>query len=79
MAIDLKISHEDQLVRATVSGGPRRGDYLKVLQEIAAAKAVGYRKIVDLRFVPLDYKITDLRAFGQTSTNGAGPATSPDR
>jgi hypothetical protein len=66
MTIGLKILHGDRLVLATVSGDTRRGDYLKMLQDIAAAKAVGYRKIVDIRFVPLDYKIADFRAFGQS-------------
>jgi hypothetical protein len=66
MAIVLKISHDDRLVLATVGGDARRGDYLKMLHGIAAANAVGYRKIVDIRFVPLDYKIADFRAFGQS-------------
>jgi hypothetical protein len=79
MAIDLRISHQDRLVLATVSGGTRRGDYLKMLQEIAAANAVGYRKIVDIRFVPLDYKIADFRAFGQSirQWNRAGGTPGP--
>ena len=37
-----------------------------MLQMINDAKAVGFRKIVDIRFVPLDYKIADFRAFGQS-------------
>jgi hypothetical protein len=52
-------------VLATVGAGTRRGDFLKILTEIAAAKAAGYRKIVDIRFMPLDFKISDFRAFGQ--------------
>ena len=50
---------------ATVGAGTRRGDFLKALQNVAAANAVGYRKIIDIRFMPLDFKISDLRAFGQ--------------
>jgi hypothetical protein len=65
MAIDVSVSHEDRLVIATVGSGTRRGDYLKMLQEIAEAKAVSYRKIVDIRFVPPEYRVADFRAFGQ--------------
>jgi hypothetical protein len=66
MAINVRITHDEQLVIATVAGGTRRRDYLKMLQTIAEAKAVGYRKIVDIRSMPLDYKIADFRAFGQS-------------
>lgn len=62
---------------ATVGPGTRRGDYLKMLQSIADANAVGYRKVVDIRFVPLDYKISDFRAFGQSVLAWAEAADRP--
>jgi hypothetical protein len=66
MAIKVSVTHEHRLVVATVQPGTRRGDYLKMLQQIADANAVGYRKMVDIRYVPSEYKISDFRAFGQS-------------
>ena len=68
MAIDLSISHKDRLVIATVGAGTRRSDYPKFLEECSRAGAHSYRKIVDIRFAPMEFKIADVRAFGQIVT-----------
>lgn len=65
MAIDWTISHAEKLVLATVPAGAKRSDYVTFLAGVADANAVGYRKIVDIRFATLEFKIADVRAYGQ--------------
>jgi hypothetical protein len=66
MAIAVKVLHDEKLVLMTVNPTTRRGDYMKMLAEITAAKAVGYRKIFDSRYTPPDYKVSDFRSYAQT-------------
>jgi hypothetical protein len=78
VAIDFEVSHEDRLVVATIGADARRGDYLKFLNGMTEAGALGYRKIVDMRFASMEFKASDIRAFGESvkswgSTGKPGP------
>lgn len=76
MAIDFEVSHAERLVVATIGAGTRRSDYPKFLTGMSEAGAHGYRKIVDMRFAPMEFKASDIRAFGQI-VKGWGESGSP--